>query len=445
MTDTNRVHLFVATPALNYQMDGRYVRSLMNLAALAHELGWGLAWWNEADSLIPRARNWYTHDFLKGPKRDVYEKHGPYTHLLSIDADIIFDPRVVAAMIATGHEVVCCAYPKKNINWTRVAQASKLYYKDPQSFASDYAINFLKMGDVKHENLCVPILDAATGFLMTTRAAMLRAVASYPELVYVDDAQGPRYGEAAVGIWDCYTEPSTLRPLSEDYAFSRRWQNIGGRVMLYLGPGCQLGHVGTHVYRGDIYQWAKPNVEDALESSLPEDVGTYGDVMLERYEWAAEVLKGAQRVADACCGPGYGMPILKRTCADVTGFDRDSTNIEIATDRAYGDVKQVPDVQAESFDGYDALCTLETMEHLPDPVEWLKNVSPTVTRLALSCPCIPTKHRNKYHLHDFSYAEVLRILQALGWTVKSHRHQDHGSVILVYAERPGAAAMQVAA
>lgn len=451
-TSDTPLHVFVATPAYDHKLDSRYVGCLLRLWSLIHGLGGratipGLdgkepahaSWWSQADSLVPRSRNHYVHEFLQGPA--VSTGLPPYTHLLSIDADIIFDPRVVPAMAATGHDVICCAYPKKGINWDRVSYAARKHEQVLERFAADYAINYgvPNGSEIEAVNCSVPILDAATGFLMTSRKAILDMAYAYPQTLCISDRPGDTYLQCMLGLFDTYTDES-LRPLSEDYAFSRRWQKLGGKVWLYLGPGCQLAHVGTHEYRGNIYDQAVPVGGDvSLESSLPDDpeVGQYGLVMLERYQWAARALRGAKRIADACSGPGYGMPILREaTGAEVVGFDRSAENAATSAARGFGHVV-VTDLEKAQLSSFDAVCTLETIEHLPDPIAWLQSLPPRVTRLALSAPCIPTKHKNKWHLWDFTSQEVMHIIRALGWTVRKHEHQNH-DVVLIYAERGSA-------
>jgi hypothetical protein len=38
--------------------------------------------------------------------------------------------------------------------------------------------------------------------------------------------------------------------LSEDYAFCRRWQRIGGKI--WLDTTINLNHIGRHAYKGDV-------------------------------------------------------------------------------------------------------------------------------------------------------------------------------------------------
>lgn len=439
-----QIRLLVATPAYGGMVHADYMRGVLKLQRLCQEQGIAMALWlGKGESLVQRARNCYVHDFLKGN----------YTHLLSVDADISFEPQVVMAMLATGHEMVCCAYPKKGLDWEAIERAARRWESDPWRFAARYAVNPMpEIADesgtgedgrpyftFNAENFCIPIRDAATGFLLTTREAILEMCYAMPETLHISDTEQTK-GEAMFALFDCEIERGTMRYLSEDYLFSRRWQRMGKKVWMYIGPFCDLGHIGSYEFRGDPYAQFEPvgieRGELASESGLPEDQRPlHTGLMLERYQWAAHHLKGAKLIADAACGPGYGVQVLSRaTGARVVGWDRDAANIKIARDRGFGEAEQVDDIAIESFDGYDAICTLETIEHLPDPVAWLRGLSPTVTRLALSCPCIPTKHRNVHHLHDFTYDEVLRILQALGWTVRDHMCQCKDT-ILVYAER----------
>jgi hypothetical protein len=73
----------------------------------------------------------------------------------------------------------------------------------------------------------------------------------YPELNYVPD--GPPNNPQRHLYWrffDCMTDPDSGRYLSEDYAFCRRWRDIGGKV--FVDPQCKLAHLGQHLYRGDL-------------------------------------------------------------------------------------------------------------------------------------------------------------------------------------------------
>jgi 2-polyprenyl-3-methyl-5-hydroxy-6-metoxy-1,4-benzoquinol methylase len=176
-----------------------------------------------------------------------------------------------------------------------------------------------------------------------------------------------------------------------------------------------------------------PAVHKSSEYSLPEDNDpNYAKLMRERYEIAAAWVTG-KRIADACSGPGYGMPILRRSGAEVIGFDRAPENAITAKVRDFGYILEC-DVTTQAFEGFDSVVSLETWEHLPDPIPWFRGFAPSVKEVVISCPCIPTKHMNEHHLADYGYDEMLNIVRAAGWTVREHRRQ-RDDVILLHAVR----------
>ena len=51
-------------------------------------------------------------------------------------------------------------------------------------------------------------------------------------------------------FFDTMIEPETKRYLSEDYAFCRLWQKIGGKVYADIVSG--LNHYGTYAFKGNV-------------------------------------------------------------------------------------------------------------------------------------------------------------------------------------------------
>jgi hypothetical protein len=91
---------------------GFYLQSMLSLVAIAKQAEVELScsfMFNE--SLIQRARNGLTHQFLKTE----------CTHLMFIDADIRFDGNDILSMVAADKDIICGLYPKKEINWQQVA------------------------------------------------------------------------------------------------------------------------------------------------------------------------------------------------------------------------------------------------------------------------------------------------------------------------------------
>ena len=82
------------------------------------------------------------------------------------------------------------------------------------------------------------------------RDVFTRMMAKYPELKYMPDGP-PGHPEAHLHwlFFDCMVDPDSGRYLSEDYAFCRRWIDIGGKVWVDLQ--CKLQHLGQHNFGGD--------------------------------------------------------------------------------------------------------------------------------------------------------------------------------------------------
>jgi hypothetical protein len=83
------------------------------------------------------------------------------------------------------------------------------------------------------------------GFLKVTKEAVDRFMKAFPELVY-----GPAYNPsvdlfnhgAHQGVW-----------YGEDYAFSRRWRECGGQIVLV--PDLDLTHHGDKAYPGNFHRF----------------------------------------------------------------------------------------------------------------------------------------------------------------------------------------------
>jgi len=76
-------------------------------------------------------------------------------------------------------------------------------------------------------------------------------IEEYPDLYFNNDLNlDPEFAKWTYLFFDTYLEPDTKRYLSEDYAFCRRWQNIGGEIL--LDPLVKLDHTGHFVFDGNL-------------------------------------------------------------------------------------------------------------------------------------------------------------------------------------------------
>jgi hypothetical protein len=223
----------------------RYMHSTVGLLNLGRELGFQVSLnllGNE--SLITRARNLLVSRFLDDPAA---------THLLFIDADIGYDPRQAARMLAFETDVVAGMYPLKLLDWNsgleravngEAVETAPLRYvgapcEGPEAEVCDDFVTGTYAG---------------TGFMMISRDALLKMASAYPQLRYSAShagtarTGGPSLSPNQYAFFDCMIEPDTGVYLSEDYTFCRLWRNIGGKV--WLDTQGALIHVGPHEFVG---------------------------------------------------------------------------------------------------------------------------------------------------------------------------------------------------
>ena len=219
--------LFIAPPCYGGMASVEFISSLCNLINYlsAFKIEYYLALIGN-ESLITRARNTLTAQFMAKE----------YSHLMFIDADIEFKPEDVVTMLYHDKPVLCGAYPLKG-----------LPIKYVLSLKSNEPV----------ENKFAEVHDAGTGFMMIKRETIQKMFEAYPELKYTlnDDTKTVvnlnNLNDYAYTLFDTATEEledGSKVYLSEDYLFCRRWQNIGGKVL--MDPKISLNHVGTYKFQG---------------------------------------------------------------------------------------------------------------------------------------------------------------------------------------------------
>ena len=235
--------LYVATPAYGCMLTAQYLQCLIQSQLALATVGVGVhvdLLGNE--SLITRARNLLTKRFLDSGA----------SHLLFIDADISFSPQAIMRLLQKNEGVVTGVYPKKNIDWSAIDHKLKAGSKEPvHMMGLDYNIN-VTQSTVTLEDGIGEVMDAATGFMLIKRHVIVDMYEKYgKELLSVNDILGQNQTvRDYVAVFDCMIDPDTRRSLSEDFAFSRRLQQMGGRVHADLAV--TLGHTGGFHFEGNL-------------------------------------------------------------------------------------------------------------------------------------------------------------------------------------------------
>jgi hypothetical protein len=240
----NRPLLFVATPCYGGLVGQGYMQSVIRLMQHAPGAGFdtSLALLGH-DSLITRSRNTLVAQFLDAPDA---------THLLFIDADIGFDPVQITRMLEFGEDVVAGMYPLKVIDWHALA-VQRLRAGEALTTAPMLYVGRLAEGEAAvRRGAFASATYAGTGFLLIRRAAIERMIAAYPHLRYAaiqTHPLPPTPSRNQHALFDCMIEPETGIYLSEDYAFCRRWRDLGGSI--WLDTEGVLTHTGSMDFTGN--------------------------------------------------------------------------------------------------------------------------------------------------------------------------------------------------
>ena len=247
--------IFIGTPCYGGMISADYFKSCMQLTALAAthkiELQFGTI---GNESLITRARNTLVQLFMDGD----------YTHLMFVDADIAFNPQQIIRMINLDEDVVTGVYPRKTIDWTKVKKRVKdnpdISEDQLHAAALQYNLNVKNPKHIKSKNGFIEVLDGATGFMLIKRNVFKRLALAYPDLKFIPDqhlnqSHDTEFDYHKTSSWnytffDTMIDPDSKRYLSEDYAFCRLWQKIGGKIYADILGG--MRHYGNYAFRGNV-------------------------------------------------------------------------------------------------------------------------------------------------------------------------------------------------
>lgn len=231
--------IYLSTPCYGGVCLEQYMESVVNLQLeLIRENIQLFIDTTENESLVHRARNVSVGRYMQKSDADYF---------MFIDADIHFDPKSVVALVRGNHDVAVACYPKKVVMWDQAEKAIR--EGDDRNMAmlsSSLVVNF-GARTLKVDNDFIKILDGPTGFMLIKRDVFTRMSEKYPELRCVNDHQNRDINEY-VALFDCMIDPVTRRYLSEDYAFCRRWQQMGGEIHAHIHT--TLGHVGNLPFSG---------------------------------------------------------------------------------------------------------------------------------------------------------------------------------------------------
>jgi len=198
-----------------------------------------------SDTSVPRARTMLANYFLTKTT---------HTHLLFIDVDVELSIHDYFRMLLFDEPVVTTAYPQKSYDMKFTKQAAEkfkgFYHREPIGteeigpYLVGYNYNFLFEESKTSHTGFAPVLDAGTGVMLIAREAfetlareLEDEILFYNHYDFYRGLFGFQETDKLYAFFDTMIDPVTKRYLSEDYAFCRRWQSVGGSIWLNL-----IGH-----------------------------------------------------------------------------------------------------------------------------------------------------------------------------------------------------------
>jgi hypothetical protein len=196
------------------------------------------------ESLITRARNLLTHNFLDTD----------FSHLMFIDADIGFNATDIISMINTDKDIICGIYPKKEINWPLIEAAVQqgVPMQELTNFTGSFVVNSVtgREHDAFRIDQPLEIENGGTGFMLVKRDVFTTLATAVPR--YSHDMFRPEDTEKrATLIHEFFAtsiDEKSNRLLSEDYHFCKLARSHGFQV--WAAPWVRLVHCGTYNFSG---------------------------------------------------------------------------------------------------------------------------------------------------------------------------------------------------
>jgi 2-polyprenyl-3-methyl-5-hydroxy-6-metoxy-1,4-benzoquinol methylase len=159
-------------------------------------------------------------------------------------------------------------------------------------------------------------------------------------------------------------------------------------------------------------------INDKTDYSIGERMSMDGkDKVLEescfaRYTFASQFTEG-KSVVDAACADGYGAKFLKSS--EYVGLDYDDATLAKARAENSEYSFKKWDLEKKAIPECDVLVTFETIEHLEDPIGFLKKASKKAKEIILSVPNNENPGQNPHHKWIFNLNEFKDILTANGF------------------------------
>jgi hypothetical protein len=237
-------NIFLATP-VHSDVSIHYAQALLEFQKYCFENKIKVTFQLFKSSLITQGRNLCVGSFMETG----------HSHLLFVDADIDFQAKSIQAMIEKDKDVISVPYPMKTFNWEKMFSNFKDgKIKNPEILSMNgntYPMRLPDEENIKIENGCIEVSHSPTGCMLIKRSVIEKMIEKYPEMRISQPTiinGKPVEKPFLYNFFDTMFDPVTHTYMGEDFAFCKRWKDIGGKCHAIVDQ--LITHVGEHQYCG---------------------------------------------------------------------------------------------------------------------------------------------------------------------------------------------------
>jgi hypothetical protein len=237
-------NIFLATP-VHSDVSIHYAQALLEFQKYCVENKIKVTFQLFKSSLITQGRNLCVGSFMETG----------HSHLLFIDADIDFQAKSIQAMIDKDKDVISVPYPMKTFNWEKMFsnfKEGKIKNPDVLSMnGNTYPMRLPDEENIQIENGCIEVSHSPTGCMLIKRSVIEKMIEKYPEMRISQPTiinGKPVEKPFLYNFFDTMFDPVTHTYMGEDFAFCKRWKDIGGKCHAIVDQ--LITHVGEHQYCG---------------------------------------------------------------------------------------------------------------------------------------------------------------------------------------------------
>jgi hypothetical protein len=156
--------------------------------------------------------------------------------LVFIDSDVAWEAGALIKLLDYPVDMVAGIYPQR---------------KDPVN----YCVKWKNTGELwaDPETGLLEVEGVPAGFMKLSRTQLEAMVEQYPDTeFYVENAPNEK-------AWALFCDYRIGKhKMGEDYAFCRRWTDMGGKI--WVNPEIKMGHIGNKTFEGHLGDWLRSRI-----------------------------------------------------------------------------------------------------------------------------------------------------------------------------------------